>query len=559
MELSDKNIYSNFLRTVPPNSFQSKAMVDVVKHFNWEYVMTVYSPGDYGKKGMEVFYAEAEKEGICIANKIELPTFPSKDDYKSVVQILLDTRTKRIDSLVGVVVLFCIQRDNRGLVRAASQLFNGSWPITWLASNSWGNRVDVTNGNELGGEGAITVDFVGGEVENFRKYFLKLNPQVMNHTRYPWFDEFWQQKLNCRLKDAAKPLNVSKECLKGEVLPENLEIVPVRVVINAVFAMAYALDNMHRSLCPKSHGLCPNMRELKGNIFLEFLKNVTFPDAALKEPVKFNRNGEVNGHYNILNFMRKPDGSYQHVIIGSWKGVLSEDGAVIGNLSMFKEKQAYFGLSATGTPASYCSKPCKLGQVKIQDNVNPRCCWFCENCKKNEIILNGVCHACQAGLKPDKNLSRCGELPVRYPTWGEVPADIITALAFFGLLGTICTAVFFIIFRDHAVIKAAGRELSSIMFMGVALCYIAALLWLVKPSQSSCGARRFIGSISLTTCYAPVLLRTARIYRIFTAARRTVRRPSYVSPEAQIVASICIISVQIIIAGKSSLDSNNYA
>ena len=45
VKLSDRDIYSYFMRTVPPDSFQAEAMVDICLRFNWTYVMTVNSEG----------------------------------------------------------------------------------------------------------------------------------------------------------------------------------------------------------------------------------------------------------------------------------------------------------------------------------------------------------------------------------------------------------------------------------------------------------------------------------------------------------------------------------
>ena len=43
--LSDKDLYKYFMRTVPPDSFQAAAMVDICLKLNWTYVMTVSSAG----------------------------------------------------------------------------------------------------------------------------------------------------------------------------------------------------------------------------------------------------------------------------------------------------------------------------------------------------------------------------------------------------------------------------------------------------------------------------------------------------------------------------------
>jgi len=47
--LSDKSRFDLFARTVPPDTFQSVALVDILKNFNWSYVSTIHSEGSYGK------------------------------------------------------------------------------------------------------------------------------------------------------------------------------------------------------------------------------------------------------------------------------------------------------------------------------------------------------------------------------------------------------------------------------------------------------------------------------------------------------------------------------
>lgn len=53
--LSDKSRYEYFARTVPPDDLQAKAIADIVRHYNWTYVSTVASEGDYGERGIDAF------------------------------------------------------------------------------------------------------------------------------------------------------------------------------------------------------------------------------------------------------------------------------------------------------------------------------------------------------------------------------------------------------------------------------------------------------------------------------------------------------------------------
>ena len=46
---TDKTRFEMFARTVPPDTFQAIALVDIVKKFNWTYVSTIASEGSYGE------------------------------------------------------------------------------------------------------------------------------------------------------------------------------------------------------------------------------------------------------------------------------------------------------------------------------------------------------------------------------------------------------------------------------------------------------------------------------------------------------------------------------
>lgn len=42
-------------------------MAEILRFFNWTYVATVASEGDYGETGIEAFEQEARMRNICIA------------------------------------------------------------------------------------------------------------------------------------------------------------------------------------------------------------------------------------------------------------------------------------------------------------------------------------------------------------------------------------------------------------------------------------------------------------------------------------------------------------
>ncbi|ENN80254.1 hypothetical protein YQE_03249, partial [Dendroctonus ponderosae] len=86
--LSDKNRFKYFARTVPPDTFQSSALVDIVKSVNWSYVSTVYSEGSYGEYGIEVFHREAQERNVCIATAEKVPSTADEKEFDSIIMKL---------------------------------------------------------------------------------------------------------------------------------------------------------------------------------------------------------------------------------------------------------------------------------------------------------------------------------------------------------------------------------------------------------------------------------------------------------------------------------------
>lgn len=50
----------------------------------------------------------------------------------------------------------------------------------------------------------------------------------------------------------------------------------VQFVIDAVYAMAHALHNMHKDLCPDHPGVCPRMESTEGKTLLKYVRSASF-------------------------------------------------------------------------------------------------------------------------------------------------------------------------------------------------------------------------------------------------------------------------------------------
>jgi metabotropic glutamate receptor 1 len=115
-DLSDKKMFKTFLRVVPSDYLQVKAMIDVVQKMNWTYLFAIYTDGSYGQAGMEAFRNETSYLNICLAMYEKIREYASEEDYENVIVKMNQT------SNANVIVCFCYGETIRGLLGAIKKL-----------------------------------------------------------------------------------------------------------------------------------------------------------------------------------------------------------------------------------------------------------------------------------------------------------------------------------------------------------------------------------------------------------------------------------------------------
>ncbi|KAM9390651.1 metabotropic glutamate receptor 5-like, partial [Salvelinus alpinus] len=113
MDLSDKSLYKYFMRVVPSDAQQARAMVDIVKRYNWSYVSAIHTEGNYGESGMEAFKELAAREGICIAHSDKIYSNAGEHNFDKLLEKLRGHLPK-----ARVVACFCEGMTVRGILMA---------------------------------------------------------------------------------------------------------------------------------------------------------------------------------------------------------------------------------------------------------------------------------------------------------------------------------------------------------------------------------------------------------------------------------------------------------
>ncbi|CAL7940399.1 unnamed protein product [Xylocopa violacea] len=531
--LSDKTRFDYFARTVPPDTFQSIALVDVVKSANWSYVSTVYSEGSYGEYGIEVFTREATERNVCIAAALKVPSAADDRIFDDIILRLSKKPNAR------AVILFTRAEDARGILEAARRS-NLSQPFQWLASDGWGRQIKLVEGLEDEAEGAITVELQSENIPGFDEYMTSLTPET--NRRNPWFSEYWEEVFSCVLKKNSPHPNQN-----GTTCSPSLRLTSatgyeqeskVQFVVDAVYAFALALHHLQRDACGKNEGLCPTMANYdRGAFYRNYLLNVSFTDAAGSE-VKFDEHGDGLARYEILNF-RKSDqngsNGYHYRVVGKWFNSLD-----------IRTEELVWARGTKDIPISACSLPCEPGMIKKQQGDT--CCWVCDQCEVYEYVYDEyTCVDCGPGKWPHEDKRGCYQLPINHIRWNSAFAIVPAVISCLGIVATLAVACLLFHHRDTPVVRASGRELTIILLVGVLVCYLNTFVLLATPTTVTCILQRFGVGVSFSAVYGALLTKTNRIARIFDSASRSAVRPRYISPTSQVCIAAALIALQVVL------------
>ncbi|NXC84541.1 GRM5 protein, partial [Cercotrichas coryphoeus] len=529
MDLSDKTLFKYFMRVVPSDAQQAKAMVDIVKRYNWTYVSAVHTEGNYGESGMEAFKDMAGKEGICIAHSYKIYSNAGEQSFDKLLRKLRSHLPK-----ARVVACFCEGMTVRGLLMAMRRLgLAGEFLL--LGSDGWADRYDVTEGYQNEAVGGITIKLQSPDVKWFDDYYLQLRPET-NH-RNPWFQEFWQHRFQCRLEGFPQENpKYNKTCTSQMTLrTQHVQDSKMGFVINAIYSMAYGLHNMQLSLCPGYVGLCDAMKPIDGRKLLESLMKTNFTGVS-GDMILFDENGDSPGRYEIMNFKQMGKDYFDYINVGSWdNGELKMDDDEI-----WSEKSNII--------RSVCSEPCEKGQIKVIRKGEVSCCWTCTPCKENEYVSDEyTCKACQLGSWPNEDLTGCDLIPVQYLRWGDPEPIAAVVFACLGLLATLFVTIIFIMYRDTPVVKSSSRELCYIILAGICLGYLCTFCLIAKPQQIYCYLQRIGIGLSPAMSYSALVTKTNRIARILAGSKKKIctKKPRFMSACAQLVIAFILICIQL--------------
>ena len=535
-QFNDRAKYSRVFSTASTEDIQIDVLVDILNRYNWKYISTVNSDGAFGQEGIEGLLRQLRKQGIYTSTRNALSSKPTKADFDAVVKNL------EKDSNARTVVLFTKSEDTVRLLEAAKFKTR----FQWLSSTAWDADMQTVQGVKDAAKGAIILSYAYNNMKTAKRNFVSYFKKLKLHTnRYSWFQEFWEQQFNCSVK---KKGTLGRKKCTGK---ENLNDSQFYANYAASEAILRAVGKFSRTVRCAFNNLCPNAETEKLRNFTSCQQKIVYNLLRastvyyMKEKLsnfcypsdKFNKKGTFDPDFDVVNF----DGE-TYKTVGSWKlNPATQNGTLHINDTLVVW---YNGSSQI--PESICSRPCKAGEKKIVSKLR-EICFRCESCKKNEILKNNKCIACDFLSMPSKDRTACKKMP-KFHVSLEHHLSILVLIG--SILGFILNTIVLIIFfkyKNSKIIKASSRELSFFILAGLYLSFLSPCVFLLEPTRVRCGLRRFIFGISLTACYTPLMLKTNRIYRIFIAARSLGNMPHLVTQKSQILMCCALLALQLLL------------
>nr|XP_006816080.1 PREDICTED: metabotropic glutamate receptor 3-like [Saccoglossus kowalevskii] len=514
-ELSNKDIHTYFLRTVPPESQRTLAIVELLLQFNWTYIFTLNSAENYGRNAISNFTTDAINHHICIAARLEISSsVNTDDDVDKLVSGMISNPHAR------VVVMFSLTRE-ADMLFAALKRANADKMFTFITTDR--EALDLgQDGHASAASGGLFVGTIKKAVDGLEEHFNSFSPK--DHIENPWFLEYYSHYFNC--SDRTSNCNDSFHIRESRTYAAS--------VVDAVYAYAGALHRMQNESCQDNN--CDKFMEdaMNGDKLLRYLLNNTFDGVNGK--TRFNSRGDIVAQHPLFVLQFVND-KYELVNVGNVdtvNHVVNINGSINWN-------------TGHSPPESRCGEPCQPGEVATFRKDG--CCWDCWTCYANEIVNenSSKCIECDEGFWPNKDITTCEKILPTHLQWTSGVAICLLTFATFGECVVVFIIVYYIKYRRHLVIKASSRELSAILLCGISVSFGIIFSFIAKPSVSSCFVNRLGFMLCFTIIYAPILSRANRIYRIFSAASNSAKPPVMISPCSQVVLTLLLILGQLVI------------
>uniref|UniRef100_A0A8D0AFJ2 G-protein coupled receptors family 3 profile domain-containing protein n=1 Tax=Sander lucioperca TaxID=283035 RepID=A0A8D0AFJ2_SANLU len=516
--LSNQRDFPTFMRTMPSDAFQIKALAQLVSYFGWTWVGVIGVESDYARFAIQLFLQESVQYGVCAAFTHFYPVVLSQQALDE----LLDMASSK------VIINFCSESEMNGILREIRrQNITG---LQWIASEAWSTAKSLWE--EFGDLLTGTLGFAirrADVIPGLKQHLMSLRPSSIHKSAF--LAEFWEETFNCRLNGSVNSHShmgdnyLDRLPCKGtedlnDVYSAYSDVTQLRVSYNvykAVYLVAHALQDM--SNCIVGQGPLPN--------------------GTCK--VNFDQNGDPIAYYDLLNWQRMPDGSLHLVKVGFY------DDASSAGRSLCLSEWLNFASQAS---RSVCSDSCPPGSRIARRKGEPICCFDCVPCAEGEVSNTTdslECSRCSEETWPNKGRALCIPKTIEFLSYNELMGVVLCVVSVLGACISLSILAIFFTYKHTPLVRANNMELSFLLLVFLAVCFLVGLLFIGEPSDWLCRIRYPAFGISFALCISCLLAKTVVVLMAFRSTLPGSNVMKWFGPNQQKASVLLGTAVQVII------------
>nr|UIS42904.1 taste receptor type 1 member 1 [Florisuga fusca] len=490
--LSQKRLYPSFLRTIPSDGQQVKAIFQLMKDFRWNWLALLGSNNAYGRDGLDALQKLLSENDMCVAYRGILPTNAdsSSQELHNLVTILRDIK-------VNVTVVFANRRSVHPFFEVMVQ--RNVTDMVWVGSEDW--SVDQTIRRMPGIQNVGTVIGISVETTNpamVERFFSWKKAEKSAVGEYDGSVGAGGENGGSAQLDCAQRCTT---CHLSDEVPDTYDTQASFNVYSAVYTVAHGLHD----LLGCASGACS-----KGTVYpwqlLQKIKQVNF--TLYNSHISFDDSGDIHKGYDIImwNWSSK---SHTFDVIGTFR--VNPD-----RLSIDQDKILWH-TEDNQVPTSVCSKGCQPGEKEVHQSHH-RCCFSCVACPIGTFLNRSDLYSCQ-DCKADQwapvSSEACFNRTIEFLSWFEPISWALLIPTVLLMLLMAGLAVLFALNFSTPVVKSAGGKMCFFMLGSLACSCTSIFCYFGEPTWHTCLLRHPLYAISFSVFLSCMTTRSFQIICIF--------------------------------------------
>ncbi|KAM8725858.1 G-protein coupled receptor family C group 6 member A-like [Acanthopagrus schlegelii] len=305
--LSDKNRFPSFMRTVPEDDHQVRAIIDILKNHQWSWVGVMTTDGDYGRYAVERLQHHAKENNICFAF---IHTFTDVLHDSTLMEEIRDATKSIVENKnVQVIVSFAKPYHMMYLFDSLLKDPEGRGRV-WVASDNWSESASIVKNWTLSDVGTVFgTTLKSGNTTRLKQYLRNLDANPDSHKNNIFLYDFLKGKQEQQVKSLRSDYTATNE-LEKMIYPYavfSIELA-VRAIAQAVVDLCVNRD------CKTGQRLQP--LELRGA-----LKRATFQMDG--KNYSFDKSGDLNSGYDVILWRQSsPTNVDVHYIVAHYNSTM---------------------------------------------------------------------------------------------------------------------------------------------------------------------------------------------------------------------------------------------